>query len=53
MGAEELSMAPAAIPSVKEKLRASDYSTLKELAEKVMSFSSHMDVFNYLKKNLE
>lgn len=53
LGAQELSMAPAAIPAVKEKLRRTDYSTLKKLAEKAMSFDNHEEVCRYLQKNLK
>lgn len=52
LGAEELSMAPGAIPSVKEILKTADYRELKELAKKAMSFNNHADVCSYLKKSL-
>ncbi|HNS32539.1 MAG TPA: phosphoenolpyruvate--protein phosphotransferase [bacterium] len=52
-GAEELSMAPVAIPSVKEKLREMDYPKLKEIAAKTALFDNHDAVFSYIQKNLK
>lgn len=53
MGIEELSMAPIAIPSVKEKIIKNEYAKMKDIAEKVLNFGTHKEVINYLKKNLK
>jgi len=52
-GLDELSMAPGAIPAVKEKIRSSHYSRLKEIAEKVLVFDTHAKVYDYLLNELK
>ena len=52
LGIDELSMAPVAIPSVKEKIIKNYYSKIKEIAEKVINFNSHEKIMSFLKKNL-
>lgn len=52
MGIDELSMAPVAIPSVKEKIIKNHYSKIKEITQKILSFNSHEKIIDYLKKNL-
>ncbi len=53
LGVDELSMAPGAIPAVKEKIRSSHYSKLKEIAEKVLAFDTHSKVYDYLLSELK
>lgn len=53
MGMQELSMAPGAIPAVKEKIRAVDYCRLKEIAEKVLFFETNEKVYSYLLNELK
>lgn len=53
MGMEELSMAPIAIPAVKEKIRSCNYSRLKEIAEKSLLFDTHEKVYEYLMNELK
>jgi len=53
MGVDELSMAPIAIPAVKEKIRKVEKKKLTEIADKVFEFKSHNEVFNYLKRKLK
>ncbi|MCM8804411.1 MAG: phosphoenolpyruvate--protein phosphotransferase [Candidatus Omnitrophica bacterium] len=52
LGLEELSMAPLAIPYVKEKIIKNYYYKMKEIAEKIINFDSHESIINFLKKNL-
>ncbi|MGB9677947.1 MAG: phosphoenolpyruvate--protein phosphotransferase, partial [Candidatus Ratteibacteria bacterium] len=53
LGINELSMAPIAIPSVKEKIIKNSYEEMKEIAEKVINFDKHEEIINFLKKNLK
>jgi len=53
LGIKKLSMAPVAIPSVKEKIIKNSYTEMKEIAEKVMNFNKHEEIINFLKKNLK
>jgi phosphotransferase system enzyme I (PtsI) len=52
LGAEELSMAPVAIPSVKEKLRRMEGQELKNLAAEAMLFNNHEEVLGFLQKKI-
>ncbi|MBN1445588.1 MAG: phosphoenolpyruvate--protein phosphotransferase [Candidatus Omnitrophica bacterium] len=52
-GVDELSMAPGAIPAVKEKIRSVHYGKLKEIAEKVLVFDTHEKVYNYLLREIK
>jgi phosphotransferase system enzyme I (PtsI) len=52
-GINELSMAPVAIPSVKEKIMKNSYTKMKEIAENVMNLTKHDEIINFLKKNLK
>lgn len=52
-GINELSMAPVAIPSVKEKIMKNSYMKMKEIAENVMNLTKHDEIINFLKKNLK
>ncbi|MCM8817952.1 MAG: phosphoenolpyruvate--protein phosphotransferase [Candidatus Omnitrophica bacterium] len=52
LGIDELSMAPVAIPLVKEKIIKNYYSKIKEITQKVLSFNSHEKIIDFLKKNL-
>ncbi|HOK56237.1 MAG TPA: phosphoenolpyruvate--protein phosphotransferase [bacterium] len=53
LGIKKLSMAPVAIPSVKEKIIKNSYTEMKEIAEKVMNFNKHEEIINFLRKNLK
>jgi phosphoenolpyruvate-protein phosphotransferase (PTS system enzyme I) len=53
MGMEELSMAPVAIPAVKEKIRTTSYNKLKKVVDKALLYSTHKQVYNYLLKELK
>ncbi|MCX8082671.1 MAG: phosphoenolpyruvate--protein phosphotransferase [bacterium] len=48
MGIDELSMAPSAIPAVKEKIRSVKYTTMVEILKEVISFETHEQVYKYL-----
>jgi len=48
MGIDELSMAPSAIPAVKEKIRSVRYSTMEKIAQEVLLFDTHEKVYKYL-----
>ncbi|MGI6596089.1 MAG: phosphoenolpyruvate--protein phosphotransferase [Candidatus Ratteibacteria bacterium] len=49
---DELSMAPSAIPAVKEKIRSVKYSDMKNILKKVINFDSHNKVYKYLIANI-
>lgn len=53
MGIEDLSMAPIAIPLVKEKILKNEYSHLKEIAEEVLNYNSYEKIVKFLRKNLK
>lgn len=53
MGIDELSMAPQFIPRAKEFISLLDTDFCKELAEKVLKFSTTQEVIRYLKKRLK
>ncbi|HOL49918.1 MAG TPA: hypothetical protein PLW07_05010, partial [bacterium] len=53
IGIKNLSMAPAAIPQIKQLIRRISYERAKELSEKVFIFSTHKEIFEFLKKNIE
>ncbi|MCM8785134.1 MAG: phosphoenolpyruvate--protein phosphotransferase [Candidatus Omnitrophica bacterium] len=53
LGIDELSMAPVAIPSVKEKILKNSYVEIKKIVEKVMNFDSHEKIINFIKNNLK
>ncbi len=53
LGIEELSMAPVAIPHVKEKIIKNYYQKMREIAETVIKFNSHKKIIEFLKKNLK
>ncbi len=53
MGVQELSMAPGAIPAVKEKIRTASYSKLKKIAERAIHFNTNEQVYSYLLKELK
>jgi phosphotransferase system enzyme I (PtsI) len=52
-GIDELSMAPIAIPLVKEKIIKNSYKEMREIAEEVLNFKKHDEIINFLKKNLK
>ncbi|MCM8771651.1 MAG: phosphoenolpyruvate--protein phosphotransferase [Candidatus Omnitrophica bacterium] len=52
MGIDELSMAPVAIPNVKEKIIKNYYEKMKEVAEKSLNFNSHEKIIEFLKESL-
>ncbi len=52
-GIKQLSMAPAAIPLIKQMIRKISYSEATELSEKVLGFSTHDEIFDFLKKSIE
>jgi phosphoenolpyruvate-protein kinase (PTS system EI component) len=52
LGIDELSMAPIAIPVVKEKIIRNYYWKMKEIAEEALKLNSHEEIMNLLKKNL-
>ncbi len=53
MGIDELSMAPSAIPAVKERIRASYYGKLKEIVKNALLFDTHDEVHNYLLSRID
>lgn len=53
MGIDELSMAPQFIPQAKEFISLLDTDFCKEVAEKVLNFSTAQEVIRYLKKRLK
>ncbi len=53
MGMEELSMAPGAIPAVKEKIRSTRYCKLRDIAEKALVLDTHEKVYGYLLDELK
>lgn len=53
MGIDELSMAPQFIPYAKELISFLDTDFCKEIAEKVVNFSTVAEVTKYLKKKLK
>lgn len=52
LGIKQLSMAPSAIPQIKQLIRKIPYAKAKEMAEKAFSFSTHEEIFEFLKKNI-
>ncbi|MCM8830040.1 MAG: phosphoenolpyruvate--protein phosphotransferase [Candidatus Omnitrophica bacterium] len=48
MGIDELSMAPSAIPAVKEKIRTIKYSAMERIVQEVLLFETHEKVYKYL-----
>jgi phosphotransferase system enzyme I (PtsI) len=52
LGIDELSMAPIAIPVVKEKVIKNYYWKMKEISDKALKLNSHEKIINLLKKNL-
>ncbi|MCM8808859.1 MAG: phosphoenolpyruvate--protein phosphotransferase [Candidatus Omnitrophica bacterium] len=52
-GIDELSMAPIAIPTVKEKILRNSYTEIKKIAEEVLNFDTHIKIMNFLKNNLK
>ncbi|MCM8762572.1 MAG: phosphoenolpyruvate--protein phosphotransferase, partial [Candidatus Omnitrophica bacterium] len=48
MGIDELSMAPSAIPAVKEKIRSIKYSNMEKISQEVLLFETHEKVYKYL-----
>lgn len=48
MGIDELSMAPSAIPEVKDKIMSVRYSDMKKIASEVILFDTHEKVCKYL-----
>jgi len=52
LGIDELSMAPIAIPVVKEKIIRNYYWKMKEITEEALKLNSHEEIMNLLKKNL-
>jgi len=51
-GIDELSMAPIAIPSVKEKIIKNYYWKMKEISEEALKLDSHETIMNLLKEKL-
>ena len=50
LGLDEFSMGPLAIPQIKQIIRSVEYSEVKEMVEKVLSFDSAEKVSDYLKR---
>jgi len=50
LGLDEFSMAPLAIPQIKQIIRSVEYNKVKEIVEKVLSFDSAKKVMDYLKR---
>ena len=48
MGIDELSMAPSAIPAVKEKIMSVKYSAMEKVSQEVVLFETHEKVYKYL-----
>ncbi|MCM8824572.1 MAG: phosphoenolpyruvate--protein phosphotransferase [Candidatus Omnitrophica bacterium] len=53
LGIKKLSMAPALIPQIKQAIRKIPFGMAKDIAEKVTSFSTHEDIFEFLKKSIK
>jgi len=53
MGIDELSMAPQFIPQAKEFISILDTDFCKEVAERVVNFSTAQEVIKYLKKRIK
>jgi len=53
IGIRNLSMAPAAIPQIKQLIRRISYEKAKELSERVFNFTTHKEIFEFLKNNIE
>ncbi|MCX7705574.1 MAG: phosphoenolpyruvate--protein phosphotransferase [bacterium] len=52
-GIKQLSMAPAAIPLIKQVIRKISYSDATELSKTAAGFTTHDEIFDFLKKNIE
>ncbi len=52
LGIDELSMAPIAIPAVKDKIIKNYYWKMKELSEKALKLNSHEEIIKLFKENL-
>ncbi len=53
LGIKELSMAPAAIPQIKQLIRKVPCLWAREIVEKASHLSSHSEIFEFLKKSIE
>ncbi|MFN4227347.1 MAG: phosphoenolpyruvate--protein phosphotransferase [Candidatus Ratteibacteria bacterium] len=53
LGIDELSMAPVAIPSVKEKILKNSYTEIKKITDEIINFDSHEKIINFLKRHLK
>ncbi|MGC9065215.1 MAG: phosphoenolpyruvate--protein phosphotransferase [Candidatus Ratteibacteria bacterium] len=53
IGIRNLSMAPAAIPQIKQLIRRISYDRAKELSERIFNFTTHKEIFEFLKNNIE
>ncbi|HPP66806.1 MAG TPA: phosphoenolpyruvate--protein phosphotransferase, partial [bacterium] len=51
-GIRHLSMAPSAIPQIKQIIRKIPYSKAKKLTEEAFGFSTHKEIVEFLKKNI-
>lgn len=51
-GIKELSMAPAAIPMIKQVIRKISYAKAKQISEKAFDFLTHEEIFEFLRKNI-
>ncbi|MCM8769580.1 MAG: phosphoenolpyruvate--protein phosphotransferase [Candidatus Omnitrophica bacterium] len=52
LGVDELSMAPAAIPRVKESIRRVTWKRLVALRDRLKDFSTHSEIYSHLKNSL-
>ncbi|MCM8764529.1 MAG: phosphoenolpyruvate--protein phosphotransferase [Candidatus Omnitrophica bacterium] len=53
LGIKKLSMAPALIPQIKQVIRRISFSMAKEISEKASGFSTHEEIFEFLRKNIK
>ncbi|HOJ39501.1 MAG TPA: phosphoenolpyruvate--protein phosphotransferase, partial [bacterium] len=52
LGIDQLSMAPGAIPRVKEVIRRVTWERLQRIREQLSEFSTHAQIYDFLKKSL-
>jgi phosphotransferase system enzyme I (PtsI) len=52
LGVDELSMSPSMIPRIKQTIRKTGFKKMEQIAEKVFEFSTHQQIYDYVKNNL-
>lgn len=53
LGVDELSVSPSMIPKIKERIRQSRYSDLKQLVEKVKSFETQDEIIKEVERGIQ